>query len=52
MKRYMLSLVPVLLLITVCSKEAPTFPWSEGTFEESKEIAGSRVIQMEFYTDT
>lgn len=51
MKKYF-ALLSILVLVVACVKESPTFPWYDGSFEEAQQLAGSRVIQLEFYTDT
>ena len=46
MKRIML-----ILFIFSCQSN-PTFPWYTGNLDELKNITGSKLIMMEFYTDT
>ncbi len=46
-------LILMILLLTVgCVREAPSFPWYSGSFDEAMQLAGSRIVQLEFYTDT
>lgn len=45
-------MIAAALFLTYCTQEAPTFPWSGASYAEVQETAGSRIIQLEFYTDT
>ena len=46
MKRFFL-----ILFIFACQSN-PTYPWFSGELEELKQLTGSKLIMMEFYTDT
>ena len=50
-KRFLL-LAGVLLFLVSCTETVPAFPWYSGDIASAKLIAGSRMIQIDFYTDT
>ena len=42
----------VLILFIFACQSNPTYPWFSGELEELKQTTGSKLIMMEFYTDT
>ena len=40
------------ILINFACQSTPTYPWFTGELEEIKQMTGSKLIMMEFYTDT
>ena len=41
----------LLLGLFACSAKTP-YPWFKGSFSEAQEIAGSKLIFVDFYTDS
>ena len=41
----------LILFIFACQSN-PAYPWFSGELEELKQMTGSKLIMMEFYTDT
>ena len=48
MKRTLFSL----LFLFIFSCHGSTYQWFDGTFEEAKSIADSKLIMIKFYTNT
>ncbi|NOZ09413.1 MAG: hypothetical protein GXO91_11170 [FCB group bacterium] len=52
MRNKLLVILTFSLLAVYCSKEAPAFPWSKTSFADAQIAAGTRLIQLEFFTNT
>jgi len=46
-----MKILLILILMFACNSN-PTYPWYKGTLEEIKKITGSKLIMLDFYTDT
>ncbi len=50
-QEYKLKYIFIMLTIFACNSNI-TYPWYKGSLEELMSITGSKLIMIDFYTDT